>query len=310
LGINWQVVGMGAGSDYAAAPAAVLQLTEPSTDTLKWVELDITDLAQQWVTDPGQNHGLVLLQEAASGSVYKKFCSEVAQAPASPTPPCLAGHQPKLTLRYHLVDPAPLKASFQHGSGGYTGDAATYFDGSGSGYNTSPYLRVNSDGSQKSLLRFDVSSIPITDTIDVATLRMHPKSRTNSNGLTLAANQVLADWTDSQANRVRRQTGVNWQAAGMGAGSDYLATADGTVALTNVDWGWEDLDVTDMVRHWVADPATNHGLVLLPQAASGSVTYSFCSELGWSPCTAAQAPMLIVWHHTPPPTPDPEQPEP
>ena len=69
----------------------------------------------------------------------------------------------------------------------------------------------------------------------------------------------------------------------MGAGSDYNATADGTVELTSADSGWLDVDVSDMVQTWVADPAANHGLVLLPQAASGSVTYSFCSELGWTP---------------------------
>ena len=105
--------------------------------------------------------------------------------------------------------------------------------------------------------------------------------------------------------------GANWQVAGMGAGSDYNATADGTVELTSADSGWLDVDVTDMVQTWVADPATNHGLVLLPQAASGSVTYSFCSELGWTPCTASQAPILKVWHHQPPPPPTPEpEPEP
>lgn len=58
-----------------------------------------------------------------------------------------------------------------------------------------------------------------------------------------------------------------------------------------------ELDVTKMVRDWIANPANNHGLVLLAQAASGSVTYDFCSELGWSPCTAAQAPQLTVWYH-------------
>ena len=88
---------------------------------------------------------------------------------------------------------------------------------------------MSGDGSQKSLLRFDVSSIPITDTIDMATLRMYQSSRSNANGLTLAAHQVLADWTDSQANRTQRQSGVNWQVAGMGAGSDYATDADGTV---------------------------------------------------------------------------------
>lgn len=75
--------------------------------------------------------------------------------------------------------------------------------------------------------------------------------------------------------------------------------------------GWVDVDVTDMAQAWVADSSANHGLVLLPQAATGSVTYSFCSELGWSPCTQAQAPVLKVWHHQPTPEPTPElEPEP
>ena len=211
-----------------------------------------------------------------------------AQAPASPEPPCLAGHAPKLTLRYHLVGPAPVKATFQRGAAGYTGNSATYFDGA-AGYNSSPYLRVSADNYIKSLLRFDVTTIPITETVAEATLRVYPITRTNGNSLTLAAHQVLADWIDSQANRTQRQTGANWNVAGMAAGSDYAAEADGTATLTGVGSGWVEVDVTDMVRDWIANPAANHGLVLLAQAASGSVNYGVCSELGWSPCAAAQA---------------------
>ena len=55
--------------------------------------------------------------------------------------------------------------------------------------------------------------------------------------------------------------------------------------------------VTEMVQAWIANPADNQGLVLLAQTASGAVTDSFCSELGWSPCTAAQAPQLTIWYH-------------
>ena len=265
----------------------------------------VTALTQTWVTDPTQNHGLVLLQAAASGYVVYNFCSEVAQAPATPAPPCLAGHEPKLTLRYHLIAPTPVKTTFQRGAGGYAGNVATYFDGA-AGYNHSPYLRVSADNYSKSLLRFDVTGIPITETIAEATLRVFPISRSNANSLTLAAHQVLADWTDSQANRTQRQSGVNWQAVGMGAGSDYATAADGTTELTGIGSAWVELDVTAMVRAWIANPADNHGLVLLAQAASGSVNYGVCSELGWSPCAAAQAPVLKVWHYPPPPIPEPE----
>ena len=52
-----------------------------------------------------------------------------------------------------------------------------------------------------------------------------------------------------------------------------------------------------MVQAWVANPTDNYGLVLTQDAASGAVYFSFCSELGWSPCTTAQAPQLMIWYH-------------
>ena len=52
-----------------------------------------------------------------------------------------------------------------------------------------------------------------------------------------------------------------------------------------------------MVQVWATNPTDNHGLVLLQDAASGYVYYNFCSELGWSPCTPAQAPKLTIWYH-------------
>lgn len=301
-GMNWVLAGMGAGSDYKAAPEATLNIVGEGN---AWIELDVTALAQAWVNDPAQNHGLVLQQAAASGYVVYSFCSDVAQSPATPEPPCVLGHAPKLTLRYHLTPPTPGKTTFQRGAGGYTGNTATYFDGA-AGYNNSAYLRISSDNYSKSLLRFDVTSVPITETIAEASLRVFPITSSNANHLTIAAHKILSNWTDSQANRLQRQTGVNWQVAGMGAGSDYNTEADGAAELAGFGAGWVELDVTKMVRDWVADPTSNQGLVLLAQSASGSVNYGLCSELGWSPCTTVQAPVLTIWHYPPPPTPEPE----
>lgn len=54
--------------------------------------------------------------------------------------------------------------------------------------------------------------------------------------------------------------------------------------------------VKPSVCDWVADPGSNHGLVLLEEVASAVVQFNYCSELGWSPCTLAQAPKLTVWY--------------
>jgi len=149
----------------------------------------------------------------------------------------------------------------------------------------------------KALLRFALPTLPITATVDEATLRLYQLSRSNGNTLTLGAHQVLADWVDAQANKTQRQTGLNWAVMGMGSGSDYVAEADGTADLASEGGAWIDLDVKAMTQAWVSHPDDNHGLVLLQEAASGSVYYNFCSELGWSPCTSAQAPKLTIWYH-------------
>jgi len=181
----------------------------------------------------------------------------------------------------------------QQGVNGYTGTQGTYFDYSG-GYNQSSYLYVGADGAVKSLLRFELSSIPTTASVSEASLAVYWRANSNGNSLTLAAQRVLQAWVDSQATRLQRQSGVNWHVAGMGSGSDYLASADGAALLAGAAGVWISVDVTDMVRAWVQEPASNHGLVLLQAAAGGYVVSAFCSELGWNPCTVTQAPRLTV----------------
>lgn len=234
--------------------------------------------------------GLVLLQASATGYVTYDFCSELAWAP------CSSALAPKLTLRYHLIPPAPSKAVFQQGTDYYTGNRATYFDGSG-GNNNSSLLRVGADNWIKSLLRFDLSAIPSDARIDEATLRLFQTARSNGNSLTIGAHRVLAEWVDSEANRTQRRNGINWNAVGMGSGSDYEAGANGSAALASAGGAWIDLNVTAMAQDWVTNPSANFGLTLTQEAASGYVYYSFCSELGYAPCNATQAPRLTIWYH-------------
>ena len=115
--------------------------------------------------------------------------------------------------------------TFQNGTGGYSGTTGAYFDYS-AGYNNSTYLLVGSGTGMRSLLRFDLSSLPTSANVVSATLSLYWASSSNSNSLTVAAHKVLAAWTDSQVNRTYRQTGVAWAVAGTGAGSDYDNTAN------------------------------------------------------------------------------------
>jgi len=308
-GVSWAVVGMGSGSDYAAPADGTAPVAGSGG---AWVSLDVTDMVQAWVANPADNHGVVVLQSAASGYVLYSFCSELgwspctaAQAPklavwvgsntatatptpsapvitATPTPPTVI---PTTATPTHTPAAVATTVVLQQGAGGYTGTKATYFDYS-AGYNATTYLKVGFDTGIRALVRFDVSSIPSSATVQQATLALYWDQRSNGNSLTLAAHQVLVDWVDSQASRTYRQTNVPWNTPGLGAGTDYKATPDGARAFTAAETPgkWIDLDLTDMAQSWVQNSANNQGLVLLQNQASGNVMYSFCSELGWSPC--------------------------
>lgn len=286
-GSNWIVAGMGSGSDYAMAPEATAALAGSGN---QWVRLDVTAAAQGWVANPANNHGLVLLQEAASGWVIYKFCSELGWTP------CSSSQTPRLVLRYHLMEPAPTKATFQQGTAGYTGNNATCLSYS-SGNNNCTQFKAGANDGLKSLLRFDLSAIPAGKAVDEATLRLYYKGRSNSNTLTLGAYRLLVPWIDSQANWTQRMTGIDWNVPGLGSGVDYAAAADDTNAVPGDGGAWVELDVTDMAQAWVDNPALNHGFTLRQVSASGYVIYDFCSERGVWPCTTTQPPQLTVWYH-------------
>jgi hypothetical protein len=284
-GINWVAPGMGSGSDYTALPEATLPLGSVASG---WVQMDLTAAVQAWIASPANNHGLVLLQEAASGWVTYQFCSELGWTPCTPA------QAPRLVIRYHLEDPKPEKATFQQGTGGYSGTNATCLASSSSNNECALFKSGANDG-LKSLLRFDLASIPSGTTVEEATLRVYYKGRSNSNALTVGAYRLLAPWVDSQATWTQRMTGANWVVPGLGSGSDYLA--DGNTEDVLGDGGsWVEIDVTEMAQAWVDNPTQNYGLLLRQASAAGYVIYDFCSERGVSPCAAAQAPQLTVWY--------------
>ena len=186
-----------------------------------------------------------------------------------------------------------VTVTFQQGISGYSGTQAAYFDGA-AGYNYTTYLRIGLDTYDQALLRFDTGSIPSTATVQQAKLALYWGERSNTNSFTLAAHRMLVEWSDAQASRTQRLSGVPWTTPGLGAGADFEAAPAGTRAFGSAEspGKWIELDVTAPARAWVQNSANNKGLVLRQNQASGVVTYSFCSELGWSPC--ANPPKLTV----------------
>ena len=87
IGDLWSVPGCdGPWVDRAGSPAPETTASQPGT----WVSLDITETAQQWVSTPGANHGILLKLSAALAAEYSFASSEYWTASLGP----------RLILRY------------------------------------------------------------------------------------------------------------------------------------------------------------------------------------------------------------------
>ena len=190
----------------------------------------------------------------------------------------------------------PTTVSFQQGVSGYSGNAVTWFDASGAGYNGDGNMLVGANDQYKGLLRFELSSIPANATVDSATLEIYYQEKLQTPSLEVGVHQVLKDWVDSQATWTYRKANTAWSGGGMVAGSDYATTAAASVALAAP--GSIAFSITGLAQNWVTNPAQNYGLVLRQKTAGGYVSARFCTELAsgsfWPCSNAAWRPKLTI----------------
>ncbi|PKO20369.1 MAG: hypothetical protein CVU38_20485, partial [Chloroflexi bacterium HGW-Chloroflexi-1] len=198
---------------------------------------------------------------------------------------------------------------FQQGLNNYAGVADAYINRwepttkAGSWTNLNVRYRASVIDEHSTLLRFDLSSIPSGAYIQNATLTLWVTSRTVPTWMDIGLFPVLRAWQAGQATWNQAANGDNWNQGGCnGVGVDREETPATTVRV-NVASGAVTIDVRDIVRGWVADPASNHGLLLWPVNSGATMTYVFASsEVG----TQAQRPKLTVWYGgTPTPTSSP-----
>ena len=222
-----------------------------------------------------------------------------APPPQTPTrtPTATTGAPPNTHTPTPTAAPAPpTTASFQQGVNSYSGNAVTWFDASGAGYNGDGNMLVGANDQYKGLLRFDLSSIPANANVDGATLELYYQEKLQTPSLEVGVHQVLKDWVDSQATWTYRKANTAWSGGGMVAGSDYATTAAASVALAAP--GSIAFSITGLAQNWVTNPAQNYGLVLRQKTAGGYVSARFCTELAsgsfWPCSNAAWRPKLTI----------------
>jgi hypothetical protein len=160
-------------------------------------------------------------------------------------------------------------------------------------YGTVNILRARYAGATEefsSLVRFDLASIPAGATVQSVKLNLTVTSRTAETWLDLDVFQVLRSWTEGGATWNVAQSGTAWTAAGCnGTGADRADTPAATMRIDQASGAVEITLPASLVAGWLADPATNQGLLLRPKLNTGgaTMTYAFASAehgpAGWRP---------------------------
>ena len=160
---------------------------------------------------------------------------------------------------------------------------------------------------RRAVLKFDLSSIPATSTINAATLMLH-MSRTTSAGQGIAVRRLLANWGEGTSNA----TGGLGEGGGGPAttndatwvhrfystqlwntpGGDFAAAASATTTVSDIgNYSWSGAGVTADVQQWLANPAANFGWLVRGSEATGATSKQFDSREN---PTAAFRPTLTV----------------
>jgi hypothetical protein len=137
---------------------------------------------------------------------------------------------------------------------------------------------LNPDGKiVRSLIKFDVSAIPIGTPLNGAVLNVYLGGSWDYPGRTrtMTAYRIGSNWAELS---------VTWNTA------PALSTAYGSTGVTHGAWGWYSFDVTALVRGWVNHTIPNYGVALRGPEGSGidSSWKSFSTREGSYP------PQLVI----------------
>ena len=162
------------------------------------------------------------------------------------------------------VADGPQTIAFRQGLSGYTGCTDTRISGENPTRNAGDgELILGMKGLASSLIRFDVSSIPASATIQDAALSLAVVNygQRGPEPAIVGAHVVTRTWEEMQATWHKATNLDNWGLAGCNdTQSDRSAAVLSSQAIYNVRWyTWT---VTPAVQMWVNNPGTNKGVIL------------------------------------------------
>lgn len=124
---------------------------------------------------------------------------------------------------------------------------------------------------KKGLVSWDLSAASISKLVG-GKLRLYVNSNTVGT-ITVTVYRLLKAFGENTATWIKASASADWGTQGMGAGTDYSATAMGTSTWTSEN-AWYDVDITNLgeLKSMVAD---NYGIVAIVTNGTDSGTHGF-----------------------------------
>ena len=271
----------------ATTTAGEVSLPQSTTIDQDYPDINVKQMVKYQVSHPAQNFGFMLrLQDETAIYSSVKFASSDYST---------ASLRPKLVIVYDTIAPPADSSTCIT----IRPDAAAGIDariwnldagtnaGSVEDFIAAYWTWGGTPGLLRSLIQFDLSSIPSNATVSSAKLSLYynPTSPANGQEGSNASwlQRITSSWTEN---------GVTWN-------NQPATTTSGQVALpqsTTIDQDYPNNNLKQMVKFWVAHPTQNYGCMLRLQ--DETVIYSSMKFASSDYSDATRRPKLNVCYTT------------
>ncbi len=173
----------------------------------------------------------------------------------------------------------PVEVVLRRGKDGYDGVQDAWINqwSPDANYGASNNINLRPGAVQRGLLRFDLENLlPDNIRITSANLYLYDSSDDpDSPDMTVEFHHLGRNWSESEVTYNRAETGQQWTHQG----GDFDAAPVASINLAGSQPRYVSINILDSVRAWVADPSSNHGLLLnVSQSSNNKARFIRSSE--------------------------------
>ncbi len=153
----------------------------------------------------------------------------------------------------------PVELILQRGKDGYQGviDAWINAWSPDTNYGQAATISLRPNAVQRGLIRFDLEGL-LPDRIQITSADLYLYDDGNGPGMTVRLYPLQRPWTEQEVTYNQAASGQPWAARG----GDFDPTPITSLQLQGDTPGYVHVSILDAVQQWVADPSSNHGLLL------------------------------------------------